>query len=162
MKYTEENIDISCENEHMNFIKDCFWQNKNRFYFNNNKINVAVQIRRENSHDNGSSGERTTTPNNYYLNIMNNIREQNKNNNKELLFHIYSQGDINQFKELENNDVTFYLNYDVIETFIGMVSADKLIISPSSFSYVAALLSDGEIYYKKFWHNPKKNWIVCG
>lgn len=34
--------------------------------------------------------------------------------------------------------------------------ADILIISPSSLSYVAALISDGEIYYKPFWHKPRK------
>ena len=40
-----------------------------------------------------------------------------------------------------------------------MVSAEILVTSPSSLSYIAALISDGEIYYKKFWHNPRKNWI---
>ena len=163
-EYFENNIDYCCETEHMKFIKECFWENKNRNYFNNNKINIAVQIRRENSHDLsvGGAGSRTTTPNSYYLNIMNNIREQYKNSEKQLLFHIYSQGDKNQFEDFNNDDVELYLNYDVIETFMGMVTAEKLIISPSSFSYVAALLSDGEIYYKPFWHNPKKNWIICG
>jgi hypothetical protein len=156
--YIETNIDSICESEHMNFIKECFWKNKNRNFFNNNKLNVAVQIRRENSHDYGLAGERATTPNNYYLNIMNSIKQ--KYNNKEIVFHIYSQGNIIDFQELENNDVIFYLNQNIIDTFIGMVSADILVISPSSFSYIAALISDGEIYYKPFWHNPRKNWIV--
>ncbi len=158
----EDNINEYCESEHMDFIKKCFWQNKDRNYFNNNKINVAVQIRRENAHDKGLAGERATTPNNYYLNVMNNIREKYKDIGRQLLFHIYSQGDIDQFQELTNdNDVKFYLNYHIVETFIGMVSADILVISPSSFSYVAALISDGEIYYKNFWHKPRKNWIIC-
>ena len=157
--FFSNNIDTLCESEHMKFIKDCFWENKERNFFKNGKINVAVQIRRENYMDRGGAGERASTPNIYYLNIMNQIR---KNNGDDLLFHIYSQGDISQFKELENNDVVFHLNEDIIETFIGMVAADKLIISPSSFSYVAALISDGEIYYKPFWHNPRKEWIICG
>ena len=66
------------------------------------------------------------------------------------------------FKDITNSDVYFYLNHDIIESFIGMVSADILVVSPSSLSYVAALISNGEIYYKKFWHNPRKNWIICG
>jgi hypothetical protein len=90
---------------------------------------------------------------------MNLIREKYKNTNQEILFHIYSQGQLAQFEELIDNDVKFYLNYDIVETFIGLVSSNILIISPSSFSYAAALISDGEIYYKKFWHNPKKNWL---
>lgn len=158
-RYFSDNIDTLCESSHMNFIKDCFWANKERDFFKNGKINVAVQIRRENYMDRGQAGERASTPNTYYLNIMNQIR---KNNSDNLLFHIYSQGDISQFKELENIDVVFHLNEDIVETFIGMVAADKLIISPSSFSYVAALISDGEIYYKPFWHNPRKEWVICG
>lgn len=159
MPFFEKNIDICCDSEHMKFIKECYWQNKNKDYYNNNKINVAIHIRRENLHDKGQAGERVTTPNSYYLNIMNCIREKYKNSNKEVLFHIYSQGKIDDFKDLENCDVNFHINFDVIESFIGMVSAEILVISPSSLSYVAALISDGEIYYKPFWHNPRREWI---
>lgn len=164
MGYFGENIDDCCESEDMDFIKKCFWQNKNRNHFKNDKMNVAVHIRRENTHDIlvGGAGERSTTSNSYYLNIMNIIRDKYKDNNKEILFHIYSQGDIKQFEELFNHDVKFYLNYDICESFIGMVSADILVTSPSSLSYAAAMISDGEIYYKCFWHNPRKNWIICG
>ena len=158
--YFEKNIDNCCGSQHMKFIKDCFWENKDKNYFNNNKINVAVHIRRENPHDKGEAGERATTPNRYYLEIMNKIREKYKDNDKKVLFHIYSQGVITKFIDLANSDVKFYLNYDICESFIGMVSAEILLTSPSSLSYIAALISDGEIYYKKFWHNPRKNWII--
>jgi hypothetical protein len=89
---------------------------------------------------------------------MNDIR--NKYKDKDILFNIYSQGDITNFTDLSNNDVMFYINYDIIETFKGLVSAEVLVTSPSSLSYVAALISDGEIYYKKFWHNPRNKWII--
>jgi len=156
--YFETNIDLCCESEHIQFIKDCFWENKTRDYFNNNKFNVAVHIRRENYVDQGLAGERATTPNIYYLNIMNLIRQKHKE--KDILFHIYSQGNSKDFFDLESDDVYFYLNDDIVETFKGFVAADSLIISPSSFSYVAALISDGEVYYKNFWHNPRKNWVI--
>jgi hypothetical protein len=159
-KYFEQNIDKCCENEHFEFIKKSFWENKNKQYFNNDKFNVAIQIRRANLHDRGLAGERVTTPNQYYLNIMNSIREKYKD--KNILFHIYSQGNIVDFIDLSGNDVQFHLNENTIDTFIGMVASKVLVISPSSFSYIAALISDGEIYYKKFWHNPRKNWIICG
>ena len=159
LPWFEFNIDNCCKSEHIKFIKKCFWENKKKnMVFNNNKTNIAVHIRRENIHDKGRAGERITTPNKYYLNVMNNIRNK-YNDKKELLFHIYSQGDINNFKILDNNDVIFHLNEDIGKTFTGLVSADILVISPSSFSYTAALISDGEIYYKKFWHKPKSNWI---
>jgi hypothetical protein len=159
MEYVEKNIDNCCESEHMQFIKECFWQNKNKNYFNNNKINIAIHIRRENPHDQGEAGDRVTTPNSYYLNIMNEIRE--KYNNNDIIFHIYSQGDLDAFQCFALEDVILYLNYDLIESFMGMVSANILVTSPSSLSYVAALISDGEIYYKPFWHNPRKNWLIC-
>ena len=109
MKYFEANIDSCCESDHMKFIKDCFWENKKKDFFQNDKINVAIHIRRENTHDKGLAGPRATTPNSYYLNIMNTIRDKyNKSStNKELLFHIYSQGEIVQFQDLANSDVKF-------------------------------------------------------
>ena len=76
-----------------------------------------------------------------------------------MLFHIYSQGDISKFKKFANDDVYFYLNDSICDSFIGMVSADILVTSASSLSYIAALISDNEIYYLPFWHNPRKNWI---
>jgi hypothetical protein len=158
MPFFENNIDECCKGEHMKFIKKCFWENKDKNFFNNNKLNVAIHIRRENYIDKGVAGDRVTTPNSYYLNIMNAIREKYKD--KDILFHIYSQGDIINFIDLVENDVIFYINYDIIETFKGLVSAELLVISPSSLSYVAALISDGEIYYKRFWHRPRSNWII--
>jgi hypothetical protein len=159
MKFFETNIDYCCDSEHMKFIKECYWQNKDNDFFKNNKFNIAIHIRRENSHDKGLAGQRATTPNSYYLNIMNKIRE--KYNGKDILFHIYSQGSINNFKDLIDDNVLFYLDHDIIETFEGLVAANVLVTSPSSLSYVAALISDGEIYYKPFWHKPRKNWIIC-
>lgn len=158
--YLESTVDLFCESPHMQFIKDCFWQNKDRNFFNNDKFNVSIQIRRENAHDNGQAGERATTPNQYFINVMNLIREKYKD--KNILFHIYSQGNIQNFIDLSNSDVQFHLDENLFDTFTGMVSADVLVTSPSSFSYVAALISDGEIYYKRFWHNPRSNWIICG
>ena len=159
MKYCENNIDTVCMSEHLEFIKKCFWEHKDRNVFNNTKINIAVHIRRENKIDKGIAGSRVTTPNSYYLNIMNIIREKYKNN---LQFHIYSQGNIENFKMLKENDVKFHLDEDIRTTFLELVAANILVTSPSSFSYCAALLSDGEIYYKRFWHNPRKEWIDCG
>jgi hypothetical protein len=156
--YFEMNIELCCQSEHMAFIRKCFWENKDKNFYKNNKTNIAIHIRRDNQHDMGRAGERITTPNSYYLNIINKIR--NENVDKELLFHIYSQGNIHNFNELINNDVIFHIDENVVDTFLGLVSADILVTSPSSLSYVAGLISNGKIYYKKFWHVPRLNWIV--
>ena len=159
LPWFETNIDNCCKSEHMNFIKKCFWTNKSKNVFNNQDLNVAIHIRRENLHDKGRAGERITTPNEYYLKIMNTIRNKH-DNNKELKFHIYSQGNVNNFKILANKDVIFHLDEDICKTFIELVGADILVTSPSSLSYVAALISDGEIYFKPFWHKPRSNWYI--
>jgi len=152
----EQKIDDYCDNEHLQFIKDCFWQNKERDYYKNNKINIAIHIRRPNIHDNRIDG--TNTPNSHYLQIIDSIR--NKYNDENILFHIYSQGNMSDFNDFVNDDVCFYLNHDIVETFIGLVAADVLVMSRSSLSYISGLLSDGEIYYLPFWHPPRKNWIA--
>jgi hypothetical protein len=160
--FFEKNINEICEGEHIKFIKDCFWKNKEKNVFKNAKINIAVHIRRLNSHDGGirNAGDRVTTNNKYYLDIINIIKK--KYQNKELCFHIHSQGKYEDFSEFYNQEnIILKLNTEVEISFIEMVAADILITSPSGLSYVAALLSDGEIWYKPFWHPPRKNWIIC-
>ena len=156
-EFFDKNMEELCKSEHMAFIKQCFWSNKDRDFFKNEKINVAVHIRRPNNHDNRLSG--ADTPDNYYLNVINKIRRNYPD--KSLLFHIYSQGHPNSFKLYENVDTCFHLNEDIENTFIGMVAAELLVTSGSSFSYAASLISDGEIWYKPFWHPPLKKWIIC-
>src|SRR6185437_13235488 len=53
-----------------------------------------------------------------------------------------------------------YINTDPIETMKGMATADALIISRSSFSYFAALFSNGMVIYFPFWHQPLKDWVI--
>ncbi len=52
------------------------------------------------------------------------------------------------------------INLDPIESLKGMATADALIISRSSFSYLAALFSKGIVIYFPFWHQPLKEWLV--
>ena len=151
------NFYLSCDS--LKKVKDIFWKNKDINFFKNNKYNVAVHIRRPNLKDGMIEG-RTDTPLEYYFNIINGIRE--KYPEKELMFHIYSQNNISDYYSfIENqNDLCFHLNENLVDTFTGMVAADALVTSRSSFSYCAAILSDGEIYYKSFWHPPGEKWIV--
>jgi hypothetical protein len=157
-RYTE-NLDIACNSEHMSFIKKCFWENKDRNVYKNNKKNVAVHVRRSNPHDKGLAGERITTPDEYYLNIMNYIRQ--KYQGSDLQFHIYSQGKEEEFVKYKKDDVILHIDEDIDVSFVCMVGADILVTSPSSLSYVAALISDGEIYFKEFWHKPRNTWLIC-
>jgi len=117
--------------------------------------NVAVHVRRFNIRDVRVGG--TDVPNSYYLDIMNKIR--NTYTDKPLKFHIHSQGVPASFKEFVADDVILKLNESTLDAFTDLVFADILVTSKSSFSYIAAILSNGIIYYKNFWHPPLNKWI---
>ena len=153
----ESNINYYLNSESLKNIKRCFWKNKNKNFFNNDKINIGVHIRRPNSNDNRIEG--TDTPLQYYFDVINRIKQ--KYYDKDLLFHIYSQNDISDYDTFDKTNIMFHLNENLFDTFIGLVASDILITSASSLSYSAAILSDGEIYYKPFWHTPGNKWIIC-
>jgi hypothetical protein len=156
-RVVEDNLDLyTSNNEAIDKIKKCFWQNKDKDVYKNNKFNVAVHIRRPNIHDDRIEG--TNTKDSYYLNAINSIREKYKN--KDVCFHIYSQGIIENFDCYKNDDVIFHIDEEVTKTFIGLVGSDALVMSASSFSYIAAILTDAEVYYLPFWHRAKKEWIT--
>ncbi|HTX39486.1 MAG TPA: hypothetical protein VME43_30920 [Bryobacteraceae bacterium] len=56
-----------------------------------------------------------------------------------------------------------FVNGDPIETLRRMATADALVLSRSSYSYVAAILNAGGIVvYHPFWHPPLKEWLISG
>jgi hypothetical protein len=157
INFIEDNIGtVTNNNPVFNKIKECFWNNKEKDVYKNNKINIAVHIRRPNKEDCRIEGADTIDE--YYLRVMNHIRE--KYNNNELLFHVYSQGNLELFECYKNTDVVFHIDENVFDTFVGLVGANILVTSKSSFSYIAAFISDAEVYYLPFWHKPKPNWII--
>lgn len=172
-KYVEKNIDKCLESNTMQKLKNLFWINKkyNHIYFINDNVdnyfNIAVHIRRKNSNDN-RDGDCLNISNEYYKNKIDEVCENylfNKclKKRKPIRIFIYSQGDEEEFKYLKDNkygEVILKINDDIFQTFLGMVVADALILSASSFSYIAAFLSNGVIYYYPFWHNPSKKWFI--
>jgi hypothetical protein len=151
----DKDVDGYATDESLLKIKTMFWANKDKEVFKNNKTNVAVHIRRPNIHDTRVQG--SDTPDQYYLNVIQRIR--NEHPDKDLLFHIYSQGNMENFKCYESEDTVFHLNEDLSRTFIELVAAEILVTSFSSFSYIAGYLNDGIVYYHDFWHPPRNCWI---
>jgi hypothetical protein len=153
--FIESDINKYINNDTMKPIRELFWQNKNKNFFNNGKTNIAVHIRRLNQHDSRTEG--TDIPDEYYKTIMNSIREIYNNTN--LLFHIYSQGNSENFESFKNEDVVLHLDENLSDTFTGMVAADILVTSKSSLSYVAALLNENQVFYLEFWHPQLSHWL---
>ena len=72
---------------------------------------------------------------------------------------IFSEGNIDDFKDFNLEENNFKLNLEIKETFHSLVKAKILITSKSSFSYSAALLNENTIYYMDFWHKALDNWL---
>jgi len=73
---------------------------------------------------------------------------------------LYSQGDPAQFQDLQDRGVAVANDLDPFHTFEQLVLADVLITAKSSFSYLAALLSQGNVLYEPFWHSPLPTWLM--
>lgn len=70
-----------------------------------------------------------------------------------------------QVNRLEDFDIipnlARFINGDPIETLRRMATADALVLSRSSYSYVAAILNANCIVvYHPFWHSPLKEWLT--
>ena len=128
-------------------------------YFNNNYKNIVIHIRRGDiKKDSGSK----YISDEYYLKVIDKFHEilkfikykiyiftQEKNFNKDLYINknciIRTDSDDNQFT-----------------AFNHMILADILVIPKSAFSYTAALLNiNGIVFYKKLFHKPLNNWLLC-
>ena len=153
----DQNVDDFATEESLGKIRTMFWANKNKNeVFNNGKTNVAVHIRRANSHDNDIQN-RMNIENEYFLNAIQRVRGEHKD--KDLLFHIYSQGELNTFEVFKSNDIILHINEDLCKTFIDLVGADILVTSSSALSFSAAFLNSGIIYFTNHCHPPRHNWI---
>lgn len=156
IKYFEENL-IACANsDALKKIKNIFRANKVRSnYFDERYLNIAVHIRRPNQDDVRVAG--TDTPDAVFAYIIEMLRKKYALQNP--LFHIYSQGDEEEFRSaFARSDIVFHINESIEDTFTSLVLADVLVTSRSSFSYTAALLSEGTVYYMRFWHPPLPHW----
>jgi hypothetical protein len=174
--YIERNIDACMKSKSMMRIKEHYWNNKNRnaerlrlFRITSSSASaythhLAVHMRRPNCDDTRPNGGEEYT-NEYYIQSILKIRGtyMKYDPNNRIQFHIYSQGKPEKFANLCEHpilgkDVMMHLDDNTEDTFVGMTLADILVTSASSYSYVAAFLSDGDIYYTDFWHKPCSWW----
>jgi hypothetical protein len=82
------------------------------------------------------------------------------------VFHLYSQGTPADFIDFGSGlDVVYHLNVDDRETLFNMIQAEMLVMSPSGFSYLAAILSTGrKIARVPWWHHlpEAEGWLLLG
>jgi hypothetical protein len=73
--------------------------------------------------------------------------------------HVYSQGRAEDFAAYTQRGAILHLNGDALSDLTALSRANLLIISKSSFSYVAGLLCEGLVIYEPFWHKPMDHWL---
>ena len=158
-KEIEKNMEFFHNSDSFRRIQRSYFEGK-KSPFDSEHYHVAVHIRRPVAFDVRQEG--TAAPDGYYLGIMKNIMNhfQYMLTDKPVQFHIYSQGTEEKFEAYKAFPAVFHLTDDTFSSFNGMVFADMLITSASSFSYTAALLSKGEVIYMPFWHPPRAHWKV--
>lgn len=134
--------------------------------YDKSRVGVAVHVRRgdvaEMRQQDSGNWQRRWLSDNYVLAIVEGLwRELGAD---ELDVHVFSQGDPKQFSRLSRRGrVHLHMDTDVFWTFHQLVEADVLMMSPSSFSYVAALISRGvKVARSPWWHHlpDTADWVL--
>lgn len=78
---------------------------------------------------------------------------------RTLTINLYSEGTAADFRDFAAAGCNLHISGDAFETFHNMVTADILMIAPSSFSHLAALLSDGLVLDHQAHSSPFSGWL---
>jgi hypothetical protein len=122
------------------------------------EINIAIHIRRGDVKAEGTYSIRYTK-NTSLVRTVKQVVQLLASYGLKTRLSLYSQGEINDFGELKNMNISFKLDECPFSTIDELIAADVLIMSKSTFSYVAALLSQGIVMYEDFYHKPLSGWV---
>jgi len=153
--YFQQDVDKAMSHSSLTAYKSVFLGTINKNHYKNDKFNIALHIRRGDVQLDYNGGRYTS--NEFYLTQMQYLSENYVD--KDILFHIYSEGVKEEFACFKTHNSVLHLNEDVKTTFLGLIASDVLVQSKSSFSYVAGLLTNGIVYHIPFWHPPMSKWI---
>ena len=113
---------------------------------------IAIHIRRGDvSQDYISAGINRWVPEHRYVDLIETIRKEPHLAHLEV--RVYALGTMDDFKLLEAAGATLYLGGSRDDDFIALAAAKILILSPSSFSFTAALASRSIVFGRvPWWH----------
>lgn len=153
-------IDQFFENQYLKNITQNLVYRK-QSYFDSTKYNISLHLRALNSCDVPTYPEMET-----YLVYKNSSHIQNifdilkeRLYDKKVCVYIHSQGDENGFKDLlefseENFEIILKLNEHPIDDMYHMSNADLLIMSKSSYSWIAHLLNLNQTLVRDNFYQP--------
>jgi hypothetical protein len=142
----------------------------------NNKdiLTIAVHIRRG---DIGPCRARTRgyhryLPNSHFVRLIDLYSNSSNNKSDTTTGHapskpppphvvIYSESEsFESFDVFRQRGYEVVLDGDIGNVWKGLIAADIVILSRSSFSLVPAVLSQGKVVYTPFWHDPLPHWDI--
>ena len=102
-------------------------------------------------------------PNEHFVEIIGGIVRGLEHHGLAARISVFSEGDEDEFQELllqTYSKVVLQLHQSMLEAWTRLVAADIVVLSHSSFSYSAALYSEGLAVYSTFWHSPMPSWLT--
>jgi hypothetical protein len=179
LHFFDNNLEFFMKSETRKFIKNQFKDKNRNPYLGGpyeNTFNIAIHIRRPNQFDRHffSNPENETKENvklagldvpvDFYIMLIKQLMQSFPDS----VIHIYSQVTHNQsefeiYSSIGQERIVLHLDEELNTTFVSMVYANVLLMSPSSLSYTAGLLSDNIVYYIPYCSPPLPCWnIVTG
>lgn len=132
-------------------------QNLELVYFKPFVVNIAVHIRRGDV--NQTIYPYRYTPTHYFKQIIDNLLTEYQNVNI-CIFTEITEENKDEFLVFTDPNIQIISGGDALVTFEHLVKADVLVMSKSSFSYVAGLYNENKVLYTPFWHNPLNHWNI--
>jgi hypothetical protein len=167
--HLQEEQNVYDQTQTADILREKYWARRTKYpianAFDSCKINIAVHVRRGDvvqwKQDKTANWQARWLDNSYFVNVLIKIKQALQD--KPVAIHVYSQGSVDEFEEFKQfPEVVFHLDEDAFQSFHGMVLADILVTSPSDFSYIAGILSQGiKIAKIPYWHFVPQNqeWI---
>ena len=129
--------------------------------YNKSNKNIAIHIRRGDVSQYSNNNRYVDLS--CYQTIINKLADKYKNGDL-FIFTEISNNNKEEFENFiiknKNNNINIKLmaDLDILLTLEYLIKADVLVMSKSSFSYIAGLYNNNEIYYMDFWHSKLDRW----
>jgi hypothetical protein len=122
------------------------------------QVNIAIHVRRG---DVGSEiNSLRFTPDEKILRTIKDLRQIWTDMSVPFSINLFSQGKAGEFAEFSRLGCQLQLDADAAWTMRRLIESDLLVMSKSSFSYVAALINRGVKIYEPTFNPPLSDWIV--
>jgi hypothetical protein len=122
------------------------------------RVNIAIHIRRGDVGSNVNSLR--FTPNEKIIRTIRDLCQIFEEMNLAVSVDLFSQGKTTEFAEFGELGCRLHLDVDAVWTMRRLIETDLLVMSKSSFSYVAALINRGVKIYEPTFNPPLSDWIV--